>query len=132
LASVCRTLSGIALGLHLVRYRLLLLRGLGGSEYTFLSHLKDEVLTNGCRYYIAFIVASCVAAVYYMLFMPETKGLNLEEIAAAFRDVVCTDEKGDIGEADKKVEQVHIEDEKSPGLIEGGCSVCIRFIRDLM
>jgi hypothetical protein len=46
-----------------------------------------------CRYYIVFIVASIISGFFYLFFMPETKGLNLEELAAVFGDVVVSDGK---------------------------------------
>jgi hypothetical protein len=40
-------------------------------------------------------VPSIIGGIFYMFFLPETKGLNLEEVAAAFGDVVVSTEKGD-------------------------------------
>lgn len=63
------------------------------------------------RYYIVFIVASIVSGFFYLFFMPETKGLNLEEIAAVFGDVVVSDGKEAVGEEEKaKMSPAHVED----------------------
>jgi hypothetical protein len=55
-------------------------------------------------------VASIVSGFFYLLFMPETKGLNLEEIAAVFGDVVVSDGKETAGEEKFKVQSAHLED----------------------
>lgn len=63
------------------------------------------------RYYIGFIVASIVSGFFYLFFMPETKGLNLEEIAAVFGDVVVSDGKGGVVKEEKTmIPPVHMED----------------------
>jgi hypothetical protein len=63
------------------------------------------------RYYIVFIVASILSGFFYLFFMPETKGLNLEEIAAVFGDVVVSDGKEGVVEEEKvKAPSAHVED----------------------
>jgi hypothetical protein len=58
-----------------------------------------------------FIVASIVSGFFYLFFMPETKGLNLEEIAAVFGDVVVSNGKEGVAEDDKtKIPTAHVED----------------------
>jgi hypothetical protein len=63
-----------------------------------------------CRYYIVFIVASIISGFFYLFFMPETKGLNLKEIAAVFGDVVVSDgKKGVVDEEEAKIPAAHEE-----------------------
>ena len=68
--------------------------------------MNSIILTIYPRYYIVFIVASIVGGTFYILYMPETKGMNLEEIAAVFGDVVVTEDT----KPQEKIESVHVED----------------------
>lgn len=72
-------------------------------------HVNRMILTTR-RYYFVFIVASIAGGIYYILFMPETKGLNLEEIAAVFGDVVFTEDTKDGIKTQQKMDLVHNED----------------------
>jgi hypothetical protein len=53
------------------------------------------------RYDIVFIEAIFIPGFFYIFFMPETKVLNLEEIAAVFGDVVVSDGKEAVGEEER-------------------------------
>lgn len=45
----------------------------------------------GWRYYLVFIIVPAFAIVLFIIYLPETKGLSLEEIAAKFGDEVAVD-----------------------------------------
>lgn len=45
----------------------------------------------GWRYYLVFIIVPACAVMLFFIYLPETKGLSLEEIAAKFRDEVAVD-----------------------------------------
>jgi hypothetical protein len=57
-----------------------------------------------------FIVASIIGGTFYMFFLPETKGLNLEEVAAVFGDVVVSTEKEGKSKIEGNIGTVHVED----------------------
>ena len=45
----------------------------------------------GWRYYLVFIIVPVAGVFFFHTYIPETKGLTLEEIAAAFGDAVAVD-----------------------------------------
>jgi hypothetical protein len=55
-------------------------------------------------------MASIIGGTFYMFFLLETKGLNLEEVEAVFGDVVVNTEKEGKTKTEGNIDTVHAED----------------------
>ncbi|OJJ43673.1 hypothetical protein ASPZODRAFT_19390 [Penicilliopsis zonata CBS 506.65] len=62
----------------------------------------------GWKYYFVFTISSVLGGLFYIFFLPETKGMNLEEVAAVFGDVVATTYTKDAGD-EEKADGQHVE-----------------------
>jgi MFS family permease len=65
--------------------------GLFGSTLLYTQVAPVAFAAVAWRYYLVFIIVPAVAIVLFIKFLPETKGLTLEEIAAKFGDEVAVD-----------------------------------------
>jgi hypothetical protein len=89
-----------------VRSRLLLLMESDVSKSS--AHIISQLLILVDT--ASFVVASIVGGTVYLFFLPETKGLNLEEVATVFQDVVVSTQKEGKTKAEGNIGTVHIED----------------------